>query len=254
MTNIKEIHLTKECIEDLKRGFFRDGETASHVCLVCGRKFEDGVVYPSGGALLLPERAAKRHVADEHGDVLTLLLDLGKEKTGISEIQESIMRLIHAGRSDREIAAELGGKSASTVRNHRFQLRKKMREAKLFLALMELLEEREPEGSGFIDFNGDVPVSDDRVVVTESEAAGLIGKYFAPGERVRLKRFPRKQKEKLVILNKLADLFEKDRLYTEKEINALLEDIYADYVTVRRYMIDYGFFGRKPDGSAYWRK
>jgi hypothetical protein len=105
-----------------------------------------------------------------------------------------------------------------------------------------------------VDFHGDLTVNDDRVVVTEVEAAGLLEKYFEPGPEVRLKKFPRKQKEKLVVLNRLAELFEKDRFYTEKEINADLEGVYPDYVTVRRYMVDYGFLDRKPGGGDYWRK
>ena len=41
----------------------------------------------------------------------------------------------------RLIAAKLGGRSASTIRNHRFQLRKRRREARAFLAIMEILDE-----------------------------------------------------------------------------------------------------------------
>jgi hypothetical protein len=30
--------------------------------------------------------------------------------------------------------------------------------------------------------------------------------------------------------------------------------VYDDYVTVRRYLIEYGFLDRKDDGSQYWLK
>ena len=40
--------------------------------------------------------------------------------------------------------------------------------------------------------------------------------------------------------------------YTEKELNTILVESFDDYVTIRRYLIEYGFLDRKKDGSRYW--
>lgn len=245
-------NLNKLGVSDLENGFFLHDPSNSYVCLFCGSKFEIGVVYPMAGTLLVAQSAASRHVADAHGNVFSILLDLGKQHTGISEVQKIVLKRIYDGYSDSRIARELGGKSLSTVRNHRFHLRKRQKEAKLFLALMNLLEKKGKSSGDFIDFHSEITVQDDRVVVTTEEAQKIIRKHFKQGDPVSLLAFPRKQKTKLVILNRIAELFDRGRLYTEKEVNRILSSVYGDYVTIRRYMIDYGFLDRKPDGSQYW--
>lgn len=40
----------------------------------------------------------------------------------------------------------------------------------------------------------------------------------------------------------------------EQGLNQALEEFYEDYVLIRRYLIEYGFIDRKPDGSEYWLK
>ena len=243
-------HLNNVSVLDIENGFFQDGNSHAYICLFCDTRFEDGVVYPFDNVLLLPERAVQRHVADTHGDVFNVLLDLGKTHTGLSEIQQALMRHIYNGFTDRQIAGKLGGKSPSTVRNHRFQMRKRKKEAQVFLAIMNLLERK--DARQFVDFHGNLPVQDDRVIVTSEEAQKIMEKYFKQEKALSLKAFPRKQKTKLVILNRISELFKRGQRYTEKEVNRILTPVYADYVTIRRYLIDYGFLDRKPDGSEYW--
>jgi hypothetical protein len=55
-----------------------------------------------------------------------------------------------------------------------------------------------------------------------------------------------------VILQTIAAVFERNKTYSEREINAILAEIYDDYVTLRRYLIDYGFLGRTAGGREYW--
>ena len=45
----------------------------------------------------------------------------------------------------------------------------------------------------------------------------------------------------------------KDKLL-EKDINKILKRIYDDNATIRRYLIEYGFFDRSKDCSKYWVK
>ena len=252
MIDINLNYLKYMGVGDLENGFFRDDTSDAYVCLFCGSRFEGGVVYPVNGTLLVGRSAAARHVADAHGDVFDLLLDLGKRHTGISDVQKTVLKRIYDGSSDGDIARELGGKSLSTVRNHRYQLRKRQKEAKLFLALMSLLDKKGGNGGDFVDFRSAITVQDERVIVTTDEAQKIINKYFDQGEGLRLLGFPKKQKTKLVILNRIAELFDRGRLYTEKEVNRILSAVYGDYVTIRRYLIDYGFLDRKQDGSEYW--
>ena len=67
-----------------------------------------------------------------------------------------------------------------------------------------------------------------------------------------LKDFSPKEKKKIVILGKIAEQFEHGRQYSEKEVNQILKPIYEDYMTIRRYLIIYGFMERTKDGARYW--
>jgi hypothetical protein len=50
----------------------------------------------------------------------------------------------------------------------------------------------------------------------------------------------------------LAERFEPDRLYDEREVNAILADDAPDPATLRRLLVDHGFLGRR--NGAYWRE
>ena len=54
------------------------------------------------------------------------------------------------------------------------------------------------------------------------------------------------------VIEAIAERFEVGRRYTEKEVNAILEDIYEyDYATIRRNLIDFGLMKR--EDMIYWR-
>ncbi|KNF09012.1 hypothetical protein CLPU_4c00580 [Gottschalkia purinilytica] len=59
--------------------------------------------------------------------------------------------------------------------------------------------------------------------------------------------------DSLVTLQEIAKLFKIGLIYKEKEVNQILQDVYDDYVTLRRYLIEHKFLERKSDGSQYWR-
>ena len=50
----------------------------------------------------------------------------------------------------------------------------------------------------------------------------------------------------------LAERFARDRLYDEREVNAILADDAPDPATLRRLLVDHGFLGRR--ASVYWRE
>lgn len=86
---------------------------------------------------------------------------------------------------------------------------------------------------------------------TEEEMQTICDHYFLSIEPLILKQFPAKEKKKYLVLLWIKDVFKEGVIYTEKEINACLKPIYGDYVTLRRYLVDYQFLARKRDGSSY---
>jgi hypothetical protein len=239
-------------IKAIGRGFTRDRASRSLLCVFCAERFERGLVHEVEGRRVSARRAAEAHIEKVHGGVFAALLGLGKGATGISETQEAFLSAAYSGVDDSAIAVALGGISTSAVRNHRFQFRKRVIEARILLALAKILERRQAAGGRFVVFDPAMPMRDERAAVTAAEAAAITAKFFENGG-VRLKRFPPKEKQRLVVLARIADRIDRDRTFTETEINAILRESLDDYVGLRRYLVDYRFLERKPDGSAYRR-
>lgn len=91
-----------------------------------------------------------------------------------------------------------------------------------------------------------------RYVITEAERQKILGNVFESMEPLKLKVFSPKEKKKIVTLQRIAELFEPGRRYTEPEVNDLLRPVYGDFVALRRALIDYGFLQRTRDCMAYW--
>jgi hypothetical protein len=77
-------------------------------------------------------------------------------------------------------------------------------------------------------------------------------KYVISTDPFKISNFPPKEKRKYILLCMMVHLFEPNKKYNEKEINEILKTIYSDYVTLRRYLVEYRFLDRLVDGSAYW--
>ena len=234
----------------LASGYSQDGENRDYVCLICGCRAEQGRVYPLGDKHFEAERYIREHIAAVHGSVLEYLLGLDKRLTGITDQQTALLRLFARGDADKHIAAELGI-AASTVRNHRFALRERAKQARVFLAVMEILEANSSADEKFIPMRRSATMVDDRYRVTEAEREAILAKYFV-GDK--LSEFPIKQKRKLVVLDRIAKAFDVGRRYSEKEVSEIILAFYADYATIRRYLVEYGFLDREPGGAAYWVK
>jgi hypothetical protein len=183
------------------------------------------------------------------------LLDLDKKLTGLSERQKMILTCLYDDLDDRGIAQKLAIGSSSTIRNHRYQLRQKEKQARVFCAIMNCLKHKAKQGrDNFIEIHRRASMIDARYAITEEERVKFLKQYFPYGLEGELKEFPKKQKRKLIILNHIIKRFAIDRDYTEREVNEILISVYPDYVTIRRYLIEYGFMERVPDGSRYWVK
>ena len=68
----------------------------------------------------------------------------------------------------------------------------------------------------------------------------------------RLHTLPRRRPLLLAACAFLAERFEPDRLYDEREVNAILGDDAPDPATLRRLLVDHGYLGRR--SGTYWRE
>ncbi|PGS46772.1 DUF2087 domain-containing protein [Bacillus sp. AFS041924] len=239
-------------LDELKQGYIE--EENHYICLLCSRRIEKGIIYQESGILYEAKKYMKVHIEQSHDSVFDYLIQLDKKLTGLTEHQNHLLRLFYQGKSDAEIQKETGVGSASTIRNHRFVLKEKERQAKLFLVLMELLKEKDQHAPSFLSLHKTAKMVDERYNITEDEKEKGLKKYFPEGTDGPLKKFPLKEKQKLVVLREIVKRLSPNKTYTEKEINEVLTAVYPDYVVLRRYLIEYGFIDRKSDGSSYWLK
>ena len=56
---------------------------------------------------------------------------------------------------------------------------------------------------------------------------------------------PAQVKKRLIILEEIFSRFDPSRTYTEKEVNALISEIHADFCTVRRTFVSLGWISRE---------
>lgn len=236
-------------LEELKRGYIQESD--SFTCLLCGERIEKGIVYPFENRLYEAERYIRIHIESTHQSVFEYLLGMDRKLTGLTEHQRKLLSLFFQGKNDKEVQQELDIGSASTIRHHRFVLKEKERQAKTFLAMMELLKEKDEYAPAFVPVHKTATMVDDRYNITQDEQEKIIQKYFSEG---LLTKFPQKEKQRLVILREISNHLIADYLYDEQELNQTLKGFYEDYALIRRYLVDYGFLNRKPDGSRYWLK
>ncbi|MCL2362340.1 MAG: DUF2087 domain-containing protein [Defluviitaleaceae bacterium] len=247
--------------ENLKRGYTHIDED-SYTCLLCGHIFEEGVIYQTENGLYDAKKMAEVHIKTHHPPIFEYLMSLGRVYTGLSPGQEELARLFAAGHSDKEIMAKTGANSPSTIRNQRFAIREKYKQAKILVALVELMEDEaakrkkgpKPDDSKLVDFHPQATSIDDRFAITQAERDEVLARYFSPDGKLLIEGFPAKEKRKIIIMQKLIGDFQAGRHYAENEVNRLLKKYYEDYVSVRRCMIEYGFLDRNGDGTQYWIK
>lgn len=246
-------------LEEVKGGYSYNAENATYTCLTCGKEFETGEVFSFDGRFYEASKAVRLHIEKEHGSMLKVLTSFDKKYTGITENQKELLTMIHEGLSDNEIAKKTGVAPA-TIRHQRFAFREKAKQAKLYLAIFETVEEVAAAKKGksakdeLVDVHSGAKMVDDRYYITKEEEDKVIESVFESLEPLVLKVFSAKEKKKLVILRKIAAQFDRGRRYSEKEVNSILEPIYNDFATIRRYLIEYGFMERTLDCKEYWLK
>lgn len=241
-------------IEEIVQGYHKDEETR-YVCLECGKVFEQGEVFQIHGRFFDALAAIKKHVQSEHPKYFQTILEGDSKYITFTDNQKQLFLLMHKGLSDSEIAKKLE-LSPSTVRHQRFVFREKAKHAKMYLALYQIaVEGKGKKGEEIMKVHDSAKMLDERYIITDTEREKVIETFFDEVNPLRLRALPVKEKKKVVVLSRIAQEFAPGRTYTEKEVNTILKSVNEDdYVTLRRYLIEYGFMDRKNDGSAYWCK
>ena len=129
-------------LEELTRGYVWSEEEQLYQCIFCGDKFEEGLIYSSRGKSVNALRAMQEHIFDEHGSVFECLLDLDKQMNGLSDAQKDVLEGLYYEKDNKAIGEEMGISDA-TVRTDKFNLQKLKRRARIFLAMMEQIENEE---------------------------------------------------------------------------------------------------------------
>jgi hypothetical protein len=163
-------------LQELKRGYIQDKD--SFLCLLCGRKIEKGIVYPYENRLYEAERFMRIHIETAHQSVFEYLMGMDKKLTGLTDHQKKLVFLFYQGKTDKEIQKELNIGSTSTIRHHRFVLKEKERQAKTFLAMMELLNEKDEYAPAFVPVHQTATMVDERYNITQEEQVKIIQQHF----------------------------------------------------------------------------
>lgn len=242
----------KLSLDEIKKGYRFNKEANAYICNYCEKAFQVGQVFSIGGNFFVPEHAAVKHIEREHGGNFMQLLHSATKYNTLTDTQKELLFLFYSGMSDSEIAKKLGV-SASTVRHQKFTFREKAKQAKFYLAIFEcVFDHKVTNKDTLIPIHNHAIYLDDRYVITEQEKQHILETSFVSLKPLKLKAFSPKEKKKVVILAKIAEQFELGKKYPEKEVNEMIKPIYEDYMTIRRYLIMYGFMERTKDGSSYW--
>lgn len=248
-----EDFIGKSSPNDLARGWFYDSKSSEYVCIVCGEAIKKGIITKQDDEYYDAKLSIERHIELKHDGMFNFLVKLDGRVNGLTGSRQKMMTYFHKSFSNKEIA-KLEGINESTVRNYRFRFRVEEKKSRIFLALMELMSNKEIKDEKLSPPHTKATEVDLRYAASTKEEQEIINKYLPDGMDGPLTTFRMKEKRRLVILKVIAQKFEPNRKYTEKEINAVLRDYNEEYVMIRRYLIDYGFLDRKIDGSEYWVK
>lgn len=90
--------------------------------------------------------------------------------------------------------------------------------------------------------------------LTPEEAARL--RRFMDEDGHRLLQYPARRRIQLLALRWLAAHFELERTYSQREVDEQIQGLhgFADWVFLRRELIDARLLDRTDDGRSYWRR
>lgn len=200
------------------------------------------------------QSAIEQHILSQHGGPKHALLSIESKYNGLTDTQVQLLSAFARANKDQEVATVLGV-SASTVRHQKFTFREKAKSAELYLAQYHAIFGETPvKANQYLPIPPVIKSPDDRFKLTEYEYAELVTKYFETDQtQLVLKRWPKGEKKVFGLLIRISQQFAFNHKYSLKETDAKLQEIYADYSILKRYLIDDGFLDRTSDGRQYWR-
>ncbi|MGX7417609.1 DUF2087 domain-containing protein [Carnobacterium gallinarum] len=242
--------LGKRTFQEIKQGYFLAEE--GYHCHYCEENFSINQVYSLNDKIYMAQQAIQQHIEIEHSGNFQQLVGNESKYNTLTEKQKQLLIEFESGESDAEIAKNLGV-SHSTIRHQKFTFREKAKQAKFYLALYEnTFTSIETTEDALISIHNEALMIDDRYVTTEKEQKDILEKNFSTFGPLTLVHWPKKEKKKIVIMKRIIEELKINYTYTEKELTKTLAKIYHDPVTLRRYLYDYGYLNRTPDGGAYW--
>ncbi|RJP74313.1 MAG: DUF2087 domain-containing protein [Ignavibacteriales bacterium] len=75
-------------------------------------------------------------------------------------------------------------------------------------------------------------VQDERIAAYKAK---VLKTFFSKGKLIKL---PSQHKKKIIVLEEILKLFNNEKVYPEKEIDSVIENVFDDYCTIRRLLID----------------
>lgn len=92
----------------------------------------------------------------------------------------------------------------------------------------------------FIRFNNDAhPEQEERIKKYREKVINI---FMKNGSLIKM---PAQYKKRRIILEKIAENFQPEKVYTELEIDNIIKESFDDYCAIRRYFIDEGIMQRK---------
>ena len=160
-----------------------------------------------------------------------------------------IVKMLKDGPSYVELIAQRLERTPSTISFHL----KKMEEAGLaesrkeqYYAVYSLKEDA--LSARIIDIicekSGEADAQQEREMLYRKK---VLDTFIQHGKLISI---PVQRKKKRIILEKIAECFEKGKIYPEKQVNLIIADFHDDFCTLRRDLISEGIMER--ENGQYW--
>ncbi|MCI1894034.1 MAG: DUF2087 domain-containing protein [Lactobacillus sp.] len=177
-------------------------------------------------------------------DLHDLLFDSSKHNT-LTATQQALLAAFARGDSDAQIAAATAV-TPSTVRHQRYTFRQKAAQAELYLAQYHAAF---GEGAQRLA----LPLAAQSLGITNADYEKELKRDVDYTAAPTLAHWPRQEKRRVCLIARMVQGFEPDVHYSRLAVQAKLRRWSPDDATLTRYLIDYGFLARTPDGRDYWR-
>ncbi len=82
----------------------------------------------------------------------------------------------------------------------------------------------------------------------DPDEAAVLRVFLPEGRMVSM---PAQESKRRIVLDHVCRVFEPGVRYSERSVDALLRAFWDDHVTLRRYLVDYGYLAR--ESGQYWR-